>query len=126
MRSLAACAILFLGVGAAVAQAPPQPDKGIAPLSPDRNEMRAATETQIEMLNKQVALLSQLVAQNQRGLVTYPIALALPGPINCQGNCRAAVADICQAVKYPNSYTYPALVGGNAIGVYVNGICYGP
>ncbi len=125
MRTLSACFLLLLGSAAASAQAPPDA-KGTAPLTQNQNDLRDAAAAQIELLTRQNALLSQVIAQNARGLVTYPIAFALPGPINCQGDCRATVATLCRTVRYPNSATYPAIVTGDAIGVYVNGVCYGP
>lgn len=127
MRSFAVCAAILLGIGAAAAQTPPPPDsKNTAPLTSNQNDMRDAAAIQIELLTRQNALLSQLLAQYQRGLVTYPIAMPLPGPINCLGDCRRTVAAICQTVKYPNSYVYPASVPADTVGNFVNGVCYGP
>lgn len=125
MRSLAAPLLLLAAFAPAAAQTPP--DRGsTAPLTRDGGDLRDALAAQIDLLAKQNALLSQILAQSQRGLVTYPIAFALPGPINCGGNCRATVAAICQTVKYPNSYAYPATVPADAVGLYANGVCYGP
>jgi hypothetical protein len=125
MRSLATPLLLLAGLGPAPAQTPPD-KSGTAPLTRDGADLRDAAQAGLDLLAKQNALLSQILAQSQRGLVTYPIALALPGPINCLGNCRATVAAICQAVKYPNSYSYPATVPADAVGLYANGVCYGP
>ena len=129
MRSLAACALLSLWAGTALAQTPAGP-KGTPP-NPEppaqsQAAMHDAAEIQIELLNRQNALLAQILSQNQHGLVTYPVALALPGPIACRGNCTATVADICRTVKYPNAVAYPATVPADTIGVYANGVCYGP
>lgn len=125
MRSFAACCLLLLGGATASAQTPPDA-KGTAALTQNQNDMRDAAAAQVDLLTRQNALLSQIIAQNARGLVTYPIAFALPGPINCQGNCRATVAALCQTVRYPNSTAYPATVPADTIGNYVNGVCYGP
>lgn len=125
MRSFAACCLLLLGSATASAQTPPDA-KGTAALTQNQNDMRDAAAAQVDLLTRQNALLSQIIAQNARGLVTYPIAFALPGPINCQNNCRATVAALCQTVRYPNSTAYPATVPADTIGTYVNGVCYGP
>ena len=126
MRLPAAYAVLILTVAPAAAQTPPADSKSTAPLTQSQNDLRDAAAVQIELLNRQNDLLGQMLAQTQRGVVTYPIAMPLPGPINCQGNCRVTVAAICRAVKYPNSIVYPATVPGDTIGAYVNGVCYGP
>lgn len=125
MRTLAACCVLLLGLAPCGAQTPPDA-KGTAPLTQGQNDLRDAAAAQIDLLTRQNALLSQMIAQNQRGIVTYPIALALPGPINCQGDCRATVAALCRTVRYPNAAVYPATVPADAIGTYANGVCYGP
>lgn len=125
MRPLAACCALFLGIAAASAQT--RPDAGsTAPLTANPGDLRDAAAAEVELLTRQNALLSQLLAQNQRGLVTYPIAFALPGPINCQGDCRATVAALCRSVRYPNSTAYPATVPADTVGTYANGVCFGP
>ena len=125
MRLLAACLLILLGACSAQAQTSPA-DKSTAPLTQSPNAASDAAALQIELLNRQIALLSQLLAQNQRGLVVYPIALVLPGPIACEGDCRATVETICRAVRYPNAYAYPATVPSGLVGTYVNGVCYGP
>ena len=129
MRSIAACALLFLGVGTVLAQTPPSakpPAPSTDPLAQSQTDMKDAAEIQIELLNRQNELLAQIVSQNQHGLVSYPIAMPLPGPINCRGNCTATVAEICRTVRYPNAIAYPATVPSDTVGAYANGICYGP
>ena len=126
MRLPAAFALLILTAAPAAAQQPPADSKSTAPLTQNQTDLRDAAAVQIELLNRQNQLLEQMLAQTQRGVVTYPISMPLPGPINCQGNCRLTVAAICRTVKYPNSIVYPATVPGDTIGAYVNGVCYGP
>ena len=128
MRLPTACALLLLSVAPVAAQTPPPrpDDKSTAPLTQNQTDMRDAAQIEIELLNRQNQLLSQMLSQNQHGLVTYPVAMPLPGPINCLGNCRGTVAAICQAVRYPNSFVYPATVPADTVGAYVNGICFGP
>ncbi len=124
MRLIVCFMLLGFSVASGAAQTPDS--KSVAPLSPDGSDARLAAELQIDLLNKQLAALSELNAQYRRGMVTYPIALALPGPIKCQVDCRGTVEEICRTVKYPNSLAYPATVPADAVGVYVNGVCYGP
>lgn len=124
MKPFAAAVPLLLCAGLASAQTPPDP-RAIPATAEDQAAQRRNAEQQIELLNRQLAALTQIVNQNQRGLVVYPISLALPGPINCQGNCIAAVTAICNAVRYPKAFVYPAVVPSGVVGDYVNGICTG-
>ncbi len=117
-------ASVLLLVRAAAAVAQPQPDAKPSPS--EQSPAPTNTDAQIVLMSKQLDALNQLIVQNQRGLIVYPTTFALPGPINCGENCLATVTHICGALRYPKSYIYPALVTSQAIGTFVNGVCYGP
>lgn len=122
MRLMIASVLLLVQTGMVVAQA--QPD--VKPPSIDQPPAPPNADAQIAMMGKELDALNQLILQNQRGLIVYPTTFALPGPINCGDNCLATVTRICGALRYPNTYVYPALVTSQVIGTFVNGVCYGP